>query len=110
MLEDASKTGYVPWAALSELSRDPFMREVGRLCSAVESFLAPQDEGGYLSVEQGEALRVIHPMERFYVWAYVERVDGREGPCQSERGWVPEFILDEVPPKCGRERGRDPVS
>lgn len=87
-LEDPSKEGYFPQFILQPSKRTPCPRHVGEICHVTEHFLAPEEVAGYVSVEQGDVVRVLHPSQDPYVWAYVERTGAL-----PERGWVPECVL-----------------
>jgi len=74
------------------LKRELRPRALGERLSVCEKFDTPDSVGGYVFVQPGDTLRVLHPMEEPYVWAYVER-EGEPGV--SERGWVPGIVFGE---------------
>ncbi|CAK0807266.1 unnamed protein product [Prorocentrum cordatum] len=92
-LDDQTKEGYFPRAVLRELEGELRPRAPGERLSVCDSFDTPESVGGYVFAQPGDTLRVLHPMEEPYVWAYVER----EGPPGvSELGWVPAIIFGEA--------------
>lgn len=92
VVDDTAKEGYFPQDLLVEVVQQPQSHQAGEACGVLERFEAPEEVAGYLSVDRGDVLKVLHPIDAPYVWAYVERVTGdRLG--RQERGWVPEAML-----------------
>ena len=91
-LDDRSKEGYFPQMILAPLKRRPRQHSVGERCTPNQPFQPPPDIGGYLVVEPGDPLKVLHPLEPPFVWAYVGRL-GKDEVTTVKAGWVPECIL-----------------
>jgi len=102
-LDDQSKEGYFPWAVLRELKLELRPRAPGKRLSVCERFDVPDFVGGYVFVQPGDTLRVLHPMEEPFVWAYVER-EGLLGA--SDRGWVPGIVFGQPKDDVGHELER----
>lgn len=88
-----NQAGYFPQAVLIEPTRAPQKRSAGEVCEALEAFEPPEEVGGYLTVEPGEALRLLHPTEATSAWAYAEKVARPDGTQNRRSGWVPESVL-----------------
>lgn len=97
-LEDPTKYAYFPLAVLETMRREAKPRKAGEVCAATERFDAPQEIGGYLSVAAGDRVRLLHPIERPYVWAYAQRIsDGESSHDGSPNiGWLPEVVLGDL--------------
>lgn len=94
VVDDVAKEGYFPQDLLAEVVRQPQNHQADKVCGVLERFEAPEEVAGYLSIDRGDVLKVLHPIDAPYVWAYVERVSGPDRILvQQERGWVPEAIL-----------------
>eukprot|EP00927_Polykrikos_kofoidii_P072280 TRINITY_DN68416_c0_g1_i1.p1 TRINITY_DN68416_c0_g1~~TRINITY_DN68416_c0_g1_i1.p1 ORF type:complete len:666 (-),score=73.17 TRINITY_DN68416_c0_g1_i1:153-2150(-) len=93
-VDDETKRGYFPQSLLSVVTREPRQRALGERCLALQGFIAPDEIGGYLSIQRGDTLQVLHPLDFPYVWAYVGKV-GQHGMLPAESGWVPECTLCE---------------
>mmetsp|Transcript_18174 Transcript_18174/g.33415 ORF Transcript_18174/g.33415 Transcript_18174/m.33415 type:complete len:581 (-) Transcript_18174:114-1856(-) len=87
ILGDRNQEGYFPQQVLAQVRRAPRRRKVGAACCVAEPFEAPEGVGGYLTVAPGDILKVLYPMEKPCVWAYVES--------GLKAGWVPEAILSD---------------
>jgi len=87
-LEDPSKEGYFPQDIFQPAKRPGCPRHIGDHCHATEHFVAPEEVAGYVSVEQGDAVRVLHPSQDPFAWVYVERTGALQ-----ERGWLPDAVL-----------------
>jgi len=93
-VDDQSKEGYFPQSILAQLSRKPQQHAVGERVLPCQRFQAPEEVGGYLTVNSSDTLQILHPLEPPYVWAYVGRM-GKDDTTPVEAGWVPECILGE---------------
>lgn len=91
-IDDEVKLGYFPRAVLQEVKHIPRQRDVGELCGIQDFFQAPQELRGYLNVAQGDLIKVLHPLDEPFVWAYVEVVKSSKASSE-ERGWLPECAL-----------------
>eukprot|EP00927_Polykrikos_kofoidii_P055678 TRINITY_DN49899_c0_g1_i1.p1 TRINITY_DN49899_c0_g1~~TRINITY_DN49899_c0_g1_i1.p1 ORF type:complete len:488 (+),score=74.35 TRINITY_DN49899_c0_g1_i1:146-1609(+) len=91
-VEDPKRVGYFPHTVIVQARESARPRPVGELCGVSEPFTEPEEVGGFLSVEPGDVLRVVAPMERPFIWAFVERA----GTSQPEVGWVPQSILTDA--------------
>eukprot|EP00931_Biecheleriopsis_adriatica_P041994 TRINITY_DN23937_c0_g1_i2.p1 TRINITY_DN23937_c0_g1~~TRINITY_DN23937_c0_g1_i2.p1 ORF type:complete len:654 (+),score=125.26 TRINITY_DN23937_c0_g1_i2:122-2083(+) len=110
ILDDSQgrKEGYFPQACIKEFIRPSRRIEKGELRQALEPYEGPADVSGYLSLEVGDVLTVLHPVVEPFVWVYAERSCPLGGP--PERGWVPEAWLGEYTPKgLQAERGPHPA-
>eukprot|EP00928_Gymnodinium_smaydae_P017218 TRINITY_DN16582_c0_g1_i1.p1 TRINITY_DN16582_c0_g1~~TRINITY_DN16582_c0_g1_i1.p1 ORF type:complete len:672 (+),score=170.15 TRINITY_DN16582_c0_g1_i1:82-2097(+) len=87
------KDGYFPQAVLAPIDWQPRQRQLGEKLRVRETFIAPEEVAGYLSVTRGDIVRVLHPLDEPFVWAYVGRLckDTDQTP---ENGWVPESVLE----------------
>lgn len=90
-LHDPSRRGYFPQEVVRQCLRPTRAYVVGEACQAIQRFEAPPDIGGYLSLEVGDVLTVLHPVVEPAVWAYVERGRG----ATADRGWAPATALGE---------------
>eukprot|EP00747_Dinoflagellata_sp_TGD_P031612 gnl/TRDRNA2_/TRDRNA2_135423_c0_seq1.p1 gnl/TRDRNA2_/TRDRNA2_135423_c0~~gnl/TRDRNA2_/TRDRNA2_135423_c0_seq1.p1 ORF type:complete len:673 (-),score=129.11 gnl/TRDRNA2_/TRDRNA2_135423_c0_seq1:95-2113(-) len=89
-LSDPGKEGYFPQSILKPVKHNPLRCAAGMTLSVRELFEAPPEIGGYLTLSPGDIVRVLHPLEEPFVWAYVELLSPH-GP--SAAGWVPEVVL-----------------
>lgn len=103
ILGDNKQEGYFPQQVLAQVRRAPRRRKVGAACCVAEPFEAPEGVGGYLTVAPGDILKVLYPMEKPCVWAYVES--------GLKAGWVPEAILSDscLPDHSYQTRGPHPA-
>lgn len=92
-IDEPDKLGYFPRAVLKKPRRCSISRYVGAVLHVEEAFEAPQEVGGYLSIQLGERVKVLFEVKAPSAWAYVER----HGTFSSEAGWVPEICLSDAP-------------
>lgn len=86
-VEDTKKTmAYFDKAVLRAVPDEPSEFQQNSQCRVIETYQSPMS--GYLSVQAGEMLRVLHPMESPFVWVYAQSL--------AAAGWVPASILVEV--------------
>jgi hypothetical protein len=96
LIDDEKKSGYFPRAILDKVRRAPSQHSIGDMFEVREKFKVPDDLGGYLHVEPGDKLKVLHPLDPPYVWVWAEIVSyGTRWlePVPDGPGWVPEDIL-----------------
>eukprot|EP00933_Yihiella_yeosuensis_P002108 TRINITY_DN10348_c0_g1_i1.p1 TRINITY_DN10348_c0_g1~~TRINITY_DN10348_c0_g1_i1.p1 ORF type:complete len:518 (-),score=129.06 TRINITY_DN10348_c0_g1_i1:118-1671(-) len=91
LVDDPGKQGYFPQAVVNEFSQPSRTYSAGQVVRASEPYEAPPDIGGYLSLEEGDELKVLHAVIDPAVWAFVERRCPLGGPSMS--GWVPACSL-----------------
>eukprot|EP00428_Durinskia_dybowskii_P018675 CAMPEP_0170227810 /NCGR_PEP_ID=MMETSP0116_2-20130129/13621_1 /TAXON_ID=400756 /ORGANISM="Durinskia baltica, Strain CSIRO CS-38" /LENGTH=541 /DNA_ID=CAMNT_0010478545 /DNA_START=42 /DNA_END=1667 /DNA_ORIENTATION=+ len=90
VVDDHTQVGYFPQAVLAEPRRPPCRRDVDEICMVMEDFQAPEDVGGYLKVEPGHTVKVLH--EGSSAWVYAELIaPSNDG--QAQVGWLPEIFL-----------------
>merc|ERR1712232_441085 len=93
-VDDPDKMGYFPQAVMKEVKCQLSNHRVGEKLSVIEEFQAPEDIGGYLTVVPGDVLKILHPMDHPYVWAYVEHCNPQGS--HLFQGWVPGSCFGEA--------------
>mmetsp|Transcript_15321 Transcript_15321/g.27295 ORF Transcript_15321/g.27295 Transcript_15321/m.27295 type:complete len:690 (-) Transcript_15321:205-2274(-) len=105
-VDDEQKCGYFPQSVLIEVRHMPHQRKVHEFFGIREEFKAPEEVQGYLSVSAGDIVRVLHPLDPPFVWAFVqlEQPSNRAGNV----GWLPEAVLCEASEVQGEQGPRPP--
>lgn len=91
---DPDKKGYFARAVLKPAPPSPQLLSQGLLITACHAFEAPKETNGYLSLEEGEEVEVLHTARYPCVWVFVSK-----GRNRASSGWVPVCLLDTA--HCG---------
>lgn len=90
-LENKGIQGYFPRQLVSTCKRQPQKRREGQRSVAAAPFKSPPGWGGFLSLEPGDELLVLHDTPDPHAWVFVARLDTAE----VAEGWVPESALED---------------
>lgn len=106
-VDDEGKCGYFPQAVLIEVPHTPHQRKVHEFYRIRDEFQAPQEVEGYLGVTPGDIVRVLHPLDQPFVWAYVQ-LEPPTARAGRTLGWIPEAVLCEAADAHGEQGPRPP--
>eukprot|EP00930_Biecheleria_cincta_P045148 TRINITY_DN31121_c0_g1_i2.p1 TRINITY_DN31121_c0_g1~~TRINITY_DN31121_c0_g1_i2.p1 ORF type:complete len:208 (-),score=18.85 TRINITY_DN31121_c0_g1_i2:31-654(-) len=96
-IDEPQKQGYFPKAVLKKPKCASISRHVGDIFIVDERFEAPEEVGGYLSIQVGERVKILCDMEAPSAWAYAERYGYSSPPASEIVGWIPEVCLSATP-------------
>lgn len=70
---------------------EPAVRVAHETYKCTEAFVPPPHLGGYLTVNVGDTVRILHVGEPHFIWLYGEHESGDS----ITQGWIPSCVLEE---------------
>jgi len=95
--EEPVQWGYLPKAVLAVPRKEPCAKQRGDCCRVMETFQAPTEILGYLTVTVGDVLELLDKTYPPHAWAYGQKLSGTHVELQPNRGWVPADFLCDLP-------------
>mmetsp|Transcript_81374 Transcript_81374/g.143619 ORF Transcript_81374/g.143619 Transcript_81374/m.143619 type:complete len:626 (-) Transcript_81374:56-1933(-) len=91
--DDHSQQGYFSQEILVP-AEEVQPRETGEQCKVIELFHAIAE--GYMTVARGDVVKLLIPLNKGSVWAYLELESSKRMVTLGTRGWVPAWVLASV--------------